>query len=336
MKCSKCNAEIADNAKFCLICGAKVEKLEPIKECPNCGEHLKEGAKFCAKCGCKIEMECKCPQCGNVLKDGTKFCHVCGTKIVGSNEDFPSQSAICEKTEILVENSIEPLPIANSTASTKKQKKSDKTIIIIAIAIFAIVVVAIIAITLASNSESQSNYSSNKYSSNSNLSNTYYNEYIYFNYPSNYKITDEERNEDGEISLNCEIKSDDLAIITITNGYDASLSFYDGQDLNEICKETLKSFNNELRSSGYGNVKISGMSRKAIGYNYSGYYNDFTAEVYSNPIKGYVFVGTYGNNYVTIFAQAENDKYLRQLDDILKTLMYTYDGRGDDPDYDDV
>ena len=335
MKCSECNAEIADNAKFCPKCGAKVEKEEPVNNCPNCGEVLKDGAKFCAKCGCKIEKECKCPKCGTLIKEGAKFCPVCGTKIVSGIEEPTTPLAVCEQ-EVPIGTNSESVSDATSTENAKGRKKSDKVIIIAAIAVLVVIVITIIAVSLSSNSESQSNYSSNNYSSNSNLSNTYYNEYIYFNYPSNYKITDEERNEDGEISLNCEIKSDDLAIITITSGYDASLSFYDGQDLNEICKETLKSFNNELRSSGYGNVKISGMSRKAIGYNYSGYYNDFTAEVYSNPIKGYVFVGTYGNNYVTIFAQAENDKYLRQLDDILKTLMYTYDGRGDDPDYDDV
>lgn len=55
MKCLKCNAEIADNAKFCPKCGAKVEKVEPINNCPNCGEVLKEGARFCTKCGTKIE-----------------------------------------------------------------------------------------------------------------------------------------------------------------------------------------------------------------------------------------------------------------------------------------
>ena len=54
MKCSKCNAEIADNAKFCPKCGAKVEKVEPTNVCPNCGNVLKEGVKFCTKCGTKI------------------------------------------------------------------------------------------------------------------------------------------------------------------------------------------------------------------------------------------------------------------------------------------
>ncbi len=85
MKCSKCNAEIADNAKFCPKCGAKVEKIETEKICSNCGEPLKEGAKFCHKCGCKIEKDNKCPQCGTMLKDGAMFCPMCGTKIAVGN-----------------------------------------------------------------------------------------------------------------------------------------------------------------------------------------------------------------------------------------------------------
>lgn len=89
MKCSNCNAEIADNVKFCPKCGTKVERIELIKKCPNCGEPLKDGAKFCAKCGVKVEKENKCSQCGTELKVGAKFCPVCGTKIIignGENE----------------------------------------------------------------------------------------------------------------------------------------------------------------------------------------------------------------------------------------------------------
>ncbi|MBR5982269.1 MAG: zinc ribbon domain-containing protein, partial [Bacteroidales bacterium] len=85
MKCSNCNAEIADNAKFCPKCGSKVEKVEPVKNCPNCGTAIVVDSKFCSKCGTKIEMTNKCPNCGETIKEGSKFCHVCGTKIVVGN-----------------------------------------------------------------------------------------------------------------------------------------------------------------------------------------------------------------------------------------------------------
>ncbi|MBR5983659.1 MAG: zinc ribbon domain-containing protein [Bacteroidales bacterium] len=332
MKCLKCNAEIADNAKFCPICGAKVE-IE--NKCPNCGATVEKNAKFCVKCGTKIEN-------WNEEKDTPSPISE------QSTAEITESTIVKHGEEPLAVNASEPLPVANSsTTVVKKNNSAKKTIIIIAFVFVAVTIVALVSeyvISLVLKSGKQSNYSSysydNDYSSNINLNNTYYNVYISFKYPSNYKITDEEYNEDGEISLNCEIKGDDLSIITITCGIDESLSFYDAQDYNEICKEALKSINEGFRSGmyvyGYDNVKISGMSRKTIGNYFSGYYNDFTAEVYSNPIKGYIFVGTYGNTYVTIFAQAENDKYLRQLDDILKTLEYADDGRGSEPDYDDI
>ena len=84
MKCSKCNAEIADNAKFCTVCGAKVE---PEIKCPNCGAIVGKDAKFCTECGCKIELERKCPKCGTKVYDGNKFCTNCGAKIDAGSDD---------------------------------------------------------------------------------------------------------------------------------------------------------------------------------------------------------------------------------------------------------
>ena len=54
MKCEKCNAELLDNAKFCIECGTKVEKQT---YCVNCGALLPQGAKFCGSCGYKIDVD---------------------------------------------------------------------------------------------------------------------------------------------------------------------------------------------------------------------------------------------------------------------------------------
>lgn len=57
MKCNNCGADLADNAKFCTSCGAKVENSAPQggpKHCPNCGSQLAEGASFCTNCGQKV------------------------------------------------------------------------------------------------------------------------------------------------------------------------------------------------------------------------------------------------------------------------------------------
>ena len=82
MKCSKCNAEIDDNAIFCPECGSKIEKTA---FCANCGEKLVDGATYCSNCGEKIgclstdKVEKKnCPYCGEeILATATK-CKHCG------------------------------------------------------------------------------------------------------------------------------------------------------------------------------------------------------------------------------------------------------------------
>lgn len=311
MKCSKCNVEISDDAKFCPVCGAKVE---PENKCPNCGEKLDNGAKFCTKCGTKIE---KCNEGKEISSSTSEDSVIEAAKTTIVNHNVESSTV----------NASKPLPITNSSSMPVKNNKSaKKAVIIIAFVFVVVTIVALVSeyvISLVSNSDSQSNYYSGNsygYSSNSNLSKTYSNRFISFNYPSNYKITDEESGEDGEIILNCEIKGDDLSIITITSGEEESLYFLDEQDINETCKEALRSINDELVSNiMYNNVKFRIMSKQKIG-NCTGYISDFTANVYSYPIKGYTFVGISGYYYVTIFTQAENDKYMSQLDDILSTL----------------
>lgn len=57
MKCNNCGADLADNAKFCTSCGAKVENTAPqsgSRHCPNCGSPLAGDASFCTNCGQKL------------------------------------------------------------------------------------------------------------------------------------------------------------------------------------------------------------------------------------------------------------------------------------------
>lgn len=48
--CSKCNAEINKNAKFCPECG---QRLETTKFCAECGAKMGTDSKFCPECGAK-------------------------------------------------------------------------------------------------------------------------------------------------------------------------------------------------------------------------------------------------------------------------------------------
>ncbi len=51
-KCLKCGEDVPPEAKFCMSCGAKVEKPERV--CAKCGTKAPEEAVFCNQCGEKL------------------------------------------------------------------------------------------------------------------------------------------------------------------------------------------------------------------------------------------------------------------------------------------
>ena len=51
-------------------------------KCPNCNAELADDAKFCGRCGFNLTAGSKkCEKCGAILKPGDVFCTVCGSKI---------------------------------------------------------------------------------------------------------------------------------------------------------------------------------------------------------------------------------------------------------------
>ncbi len=78
-QCSKCNAQISQNQKFCSNCGADTSVNINTLKCSNCGKELSEGTKFCPECG--SPQRHKCPNCNIDIAPNSKFCPECGTKI---------------------------------------------------------------------------------------------------------------------------------------------------------------------------------------------------------------------------------------------------------------
>lgn len=80
-KCLNCGSLLPKNAKFCLKCGTKVERLSETKLiCPNCGNQTPKG-EFCIECGAKLQNVC--PKCGKDVPKGAKFCLECGQRLGG-------------------------------------------------------------------------------------------------------------------------------------------------------------------------------------------------------------------------------------------------------------
>ncbi len=84
-KCPNCGNVIPENAKFCLECGTKVEKLSENEIiCPKCGCKTAKG-KFCSECGAKLQSVCH--NCGKELPQDAKFCLECGQRIGGEQNE---------------------------------------------------------------------------------------------------------------------------------------------------------------------------------------------------------------------------------------------------------
>ncbi|MCR5679151.1 MAG: zinc ribbon domain-containing protein [Prevotella sp.] len=60
MKCCKCKAEIPDQSRFCMVCGAE---QSVVKDCPNCGaKGLPVEALFCPHCGRQFVINNNTPE----------------------------------------------------------------------------------------------------------------------------------------------------------------------------------------------------------------------------------------------------------------------------------
>ncbi len=65
---------------YCPFCGTQIVKLN---KCLQCGKDLPLEAKFCMVCGAKIEggAERVCSKCGTKAMPGSVFCNQCGEKL---------------------------------------------------------------------------------------------------------------------------------------------------------------------------------------------------------------------------------------------------------------
>lgn len=76
VNCGKCDAQLADDAKFCPHCG---ERVDGKKVCPGCGREIAEDAVYCTYCGRRLDGKTVCKKCGEVYEGN--FCPKCGTAV---------------------------------------------------------------------------------------------------------------------------------------------------------------------------------------------------------------------------------------------------------------
>ena len=145
---------------------------------------------------------------------------------------------------------------------------------------------------------------------------TYSNKYITFRYPDTYKITDEEESE-NTYELCCEINNDDISMVQITITNMEGLSYLSEQDRRSALREGVKAMKEEVMGSGlYKNASCSEIKSVTKGNN-SGYYFTFDATMFGIHVLGEAFMAFSGERMLVYVAQAENARYMSQLDDIV-------------------
>lgn len=82
MNCKFCNAENADNAVYCKVCGKRIDGK---KACPSCKQFVDEDAVYCNYCGKRLDGKKVCPTCG-IAHEG-KFCPTCGSSAATAATD---------------------------------------------------------------------------------------------------------------------------------------------------------------------------------------------------------------------------------------------------------
>ncbi len=126
--CSKCNAEISGDAKFCIFCGETVSAKDKMKN-----EELLSSEKSAKKSDEKHgQMTCK--TCNASLRDGASFCVSCGQPVESLSKVSTKKSSASESKVITSdkENDKEPAKVdtktpgkssPGTTANDKPRKK---------------------------------------------------------------------------------------------------------------------------------------------------------------------------------------------------------------------
>ncbi len=142
-KCQSCGEELVEGAKFCIICGATVQKQpeqakaetakegeeqEPEKEktgkeefCASCNAPLRKGASFCVSCGASVEKTKKQSDL-EVLKTLEEYLGTSGKKEAESRPAAAGQEEDLQETEESHKKAADP---AKESAETVGEKVAE-------------------------------------------------------------------------------------------------------------------------------------------------------------------------------------------------------------------
>lgn len=148
---------------------------------------------------------------------------------------------------------------------------------------------------------------------------TYSNSYLTFKYPDTYKISDEEQEEDS-YKLCCEIKGDDLSILNISVTEMGDMSGLSDSFRDLTLEMGVSAGLEELQNTSYYKNLVSTDIKKVTKGYYSGMSSTFTTTIFGVSVQGEIFMAYSGERLLTVVAQAENARYMSQLNQIVEGI----------------
>ena len=197
---------------------------------------------------------------------------------------------------------------------------NNKTGIIIAFLIIAVIFLVII-LTKTFSDEKQSNETFVNTENDIESTNRYSKNGISFVYPSNYKITGEEVDENGIFDLTCEIKGSDVSQIEITTFSADMFLNLSTDDVKFVCVNSMESVQEELQKNVfYKNSTFSEIKEGLLG-KWTCYQKNFSASMLGVTVYGFIKEKIFDNGTMLIVtAIYENDNNKQTLEQIERSI----------------
>ena len=152
MKCTKCGAELLENSKFCMSCGAAAEQ-------PAVPQQTETAAEMPA-----AEMSVVCPSCSSVMPAGANVCGICGQMLAAPEQEPVTTRLPAEPAPhfqpvdraALMQCALPEDGAPAAAAAKPKAASTRRNVIILVIVLLIVIVGAVFAVLAMGSGESGS------------------------------------------------------------------------------------------------------------------------------------------------------------------------------------
>ena len=125
--CQQCHAVLADDQRFCSVCGAEYKDPSAPVACPGCGHVLAPDATFCPNCGKKIVAGAKAPK---LSKRNLLILIAAGVAVLGLVLGIALRKVPVERIELSASAlELAEEEVSNLSCTVYPDNASDKTVV---------------------------------------------------------------------------------------------------------------------------------------------------------------------------------------------------------------